>query len=102
MFQLTIEQPQDADEIEALLDEAFGPGRRSKTSYRYREGVDPVPGLSLVARREDRIVGSIRYWPVMVGEEDRPALLLGTLANPPQPQGPGTGPAPSFHHPEHG
>lgn len=96
MFQITIEQPEDAPAIEALLDEAFGPGRTSKISYRYREGVDPVPGLSLVARQGKDIVGSIRYWPILVGVEEKPALLLGPLAISPRLQGKGIGAALAF------
>lgn len=96
MFQLTTEHAQDAEAIEALLDAAFGPDRRSKTSYRYRGGVAPVPGLSLVARAGDRIVGSIRYWPIQVGAAARPALLLGPLAIAPDLQGKGIGAALSF------
>ncbi|HET8728543.1 MAG TPA: N-acetyltransferase [Alphaproteobacteria bacterium] len=96
MFQLTTERPEDADEIEALLNEAFGAGRQAKTSYRFRDGVEPVRGLSLVARREDRIVGSIRYWPILVGDAGRPALLLGPLAISPRLQGKGIGAALSF------
>lgn len=88
---LTPERPADADAIEALLDAAFGAGRLAKTSYRYREGVAPVAGLSLVAREGDRLVGSIRYWPVRIGQAGTPALLLGPLAIAPDRQGTGIG-----------
>jgi hypothetical protein len=42
--------PEDHDAVEHLLDLSFGSDRRSKTSYRLREGNAPVPGLSLVVR----------------------------------------------------
>jgi predicted N-acetyltransferase YhbS len=75
------EQPEDAAAIEALLDEAFGPDRQRKQSYRYRTDVAPVGELCLVARDQGRLVGSVRYWPVViVGEPGiKPALLLGPI-----------------------
>ncbi len=90
MFHLTAERPDHAAEIETLLDRAFGPDRLAKTSYRYRAGVPPVAGLSLVAHAVGEIRGSIRYWPVRVGQ-NRPALLLGPLAIAPEHRGEGIG-----------
>jgi predicted N-acetyltransferase YhbS len=93
MLAISPEGPSDGPAIEALLDRAFGPDRRRKTSYRYREGVAALPELALVAR--DRgggggaLVGAIRYWPIRLGE--RPALLLGPLAIEPARQGQGIG-----------
>jgi predicted N-acetyltransferase YhbS len=43
------EQPQDAAQIEALLETSFGTDRQNKTVYRLREGVPPVAVLNLVA-----------------------------------------------------
>jgi predicted N-acetyltransferase YhbS len=81
MFTITTERPEDGPAIEALLDTAFGPSRDSKVSYRYRDGVAPVAHLKLVARAaDDAIIGTIRYWPVLVGAAQKPALLLGPLA----------------------
>jgi predicted N-acetyltransferase YhbS len=75
------EQPQDADAIEALLDQAFGPDRGKKQSYRYRQRVGPVAPLCLVAREGDQLLGTVRYWPVTIVGERRatPALLLGPI-----------------------
>lgn len=83
--------PDDAAAIEALLDLAFGPDRHKKTSYRFREGVDPVPALSLVARQDGRLVGTIAYWPVRIGAAATPALLLGPVAVEPALRGLGIG-----------
>ncbi|HEX2116095.1 MAG TPA: N-acetyltransferase [Alphaproteobacteria bacterium] len=81
MFTITTERPEDGPAIEALLDTAFGPSRESKVSYRYRASVAPVANLKLVARDAgDRIIGTVRYWPVLVGHVARPGLLLGPLA----------------------
>lgn len=75
------EDPADAPAIEALLDRAFGPDRWQKRSYAYREGVAPVAALSHVADRPDgTVLGTLRFWPVLVGEPGRPALLLGPIA----------------------
>ena len=52
MFRILRETPDDSAEVEYLLDLAFAPGRTALSSYRLREGVDPVPGLSLIARDE--------------------------------------------------
>ncbi len=72
-----------ADElaIEHLLDLTFGLARRTKTSYRLREGNEAVPGLSMVVRdSEVGLAGAISYWPLVVGHSFEPALLLGPLA----------------------
>lgn len=51
--------------MEALYDLCFAPGREALSSYRLRDGVDPVAGLSLVARDGEGILAAaIRYWPV--------------------------------------
>ena len=68
----------DAPAREALLDEAFGPARRTRTSERLREGRRPATGLALAARDRGRLVGTLRCWAVEAG--GRPALLLGPLA----------------------
>lgn|SRR5690606_6831610 len=80
MYEITPALSADAPAIEALLDAAFGPDRKSKTSYRFREGVDQVADLSYVIREHGRIIGSVSYWPILIGESDFPALLLGPLA----------------------
>jgi predicted N-acetyltransferase YhbS len=69
-----------AGTVERLYDEVFGPARFHKASYLFREGVDPVRELSWIALEGDRLVGAIRYWPILVGETGHPALLLGPLA----------------------
>ncbi|HEV8390403.1 MAG TPA: N-acetyltransferase [Dongiaceae bacterium] len=69
-----------AGTVERLYDEVFGPARFHKASYLFREGVDPVRELSWIALEGDRLVGAIRYWPILVGETGHSALLLGPLA----------------------
>lgn len=85
------ERPEDAAEIEALLDLALGPDRLTKTAYRLREGVAPIPELCLVAREGGILRASNRFWPVRIGDAGLPALLLGPLAVHPEHQGRGFG-----------
>lgn len=83
---------QHHDHIEAILDRAFGLPRRTKTSYRFREGEKPVEGLSFVARNEaEEIVGAISFWQLAIGKAGLPALLLGPLAVEPHLQARGIG-----------
>lgn len=88
MYELTIETAQDYHEVEALYDLCFAPGREALSSYRLRDNIPSVAGLSHVARDGDGILaGAIRYWPVKVGGAD--ALLLGPVAVHPTRQGEG-------------
>lgn len=85
MFDITTERPEDAAAIDALLDAAFGANRHDKVSYRYRDGVAPIPELRLVARERHRpggygVISTLRFWPVTIGAGQDPALLLGPLA----------------------
>ncbi|GAA6187698.1 N-acetyltransferase [Litorivita sp. NS0012-18] len=90
MFQLKPETPEDWWEVEALYDLCFAPGREALSSYRLRDGVPPVAGLSMVARDEMGIIGgAIRYWPVRV--DGQAVLLLGPVAVHPVHQGAGLG-----------
>ncbi|MGJ8628135.1 MAG: GNAT family N-acetyltransferase [Sulfitobacter sp.] len=73
-----------------LYDTCFAPGREVLSSYRLREGIPPVAGLSHVARDDAGILaGAIRYWPVRIGDAE--ALLLGPVAVHPTRQGEGLG-----------
>ncbi len=89
-FVIRPEEPGDWWEVEALYDLCFAPGREALSSYRLRDDVPPVSGLSMVARDTGGILaGAIRFWPVHVGEHD--ALLLGPVAVHPTHQGEGLG-----------
>ena len=85
---MTQEGPQDWWEIEALYDLCFAPGRSALSSYRLRDGVDPIPALCITARDGDDILaGAVRNWPVRVG--GHAAVLLGPIAVHPTRQGEG-------------
>ena len=89
MLVIAPEGPLDGPAIDDLLDRSFGPDRFRKTSYRYRVGISPIAALCLVAHVAGRLVGSIRYWPIRLGQT--PALLLGPLAIDPARRGQGIG-----------
>ena len=72
------ETPGDAARIEALLDQAFGPGRFVKVSERVREFARYRPDLSFCAVDSGQIVGVVRLWDIRIGTT--PALFLGPLA----------------------
>jgi predicted N-acetyltransferase YhbS len=79
MVAIREEKIADAAAREALLDEAYGAVRFTKTSERLREGRRPAEGLSLVAVERGRVIGTVRLWHVTAGP-GRAALLLGPLA----------------------
>lgn len=90
MYALCQETAEDRDEVEALYDLCFAPGREALSSYRLRDGVPPVDELCLAARDDLNILaGAIRFWPVRVGGAE--ALLLGPVAVHPTRQGEGLG-----------
>ena len=87
-FEMAPETPHDYWDVEALLDLCFAPGRTALSSYRLRDGVDPVEELCLTARDPSGILaGAVRNWPVRVA--DLPVLLLGPIAVHPTRQGEG-------------
>ncbi len=72
------ERPQDDARVQALIEQAFGPGRFAKTAERLREHNHADLSLSLVAWSSERAVGCVRLWPIFIGGEK--ALLLGPFA----------------------
>ena len=90
MYNFTPETDADFWEVEALYDTCFAPGREALSSYRLRDDVPSVVGLSHVARDVAGILGgAIRYWPVRIGAVE--ALLLGPVAVHPTRQSEGLG-----------
>ena len=68
---LAVERAEDAAAVAALVERAFGPGRYAKVSERVREGNTPRADLSFCAVGAGALVGTVRQWPVMVGEAKR-------------------------------
>jgi predicted N-acetyltransferase YhbS len=86
MFEIVPERPQDEVPREALLDIAFGADRAQRTTYRLRDNVSPIRGLSYVALIDGSFQGSLRFWPIVV-QGARAPLLLGPLAVDPAGRG---------------
>lgn len=72
------ELPAHDREVEAINEEAFGPGRFARAAYRIREGGPHERALSFVALADGKVVGSVRMTRVAAGAGR--ALLLGPLA----------------------
>lgn len=76
--------------VEKMVADAFGPDRFAKTVYRLRDHVAPLSSLSLVMTDGEEVVGTLRFWPVLIGGST-PALLLGPLVAAADRQGEGIG-----------
>jgi len=97
-FSIIAETPADIPAREALLDRAMGPRWRKKSSHRLRRGRVPSEGLALVAHdAEGAVVGTVRLWDVLAGENGPATLLLGPLAVDPLVKSAGIGSA-LMHH----
>jgi len=59
----------DPQAVDTLLDAAFGPDRRGRTAYKLRDGMFPIPDLSLAAHEDDRLIGSLQCWPPSLRNE---------------------------------
>ena len=81
--------PHHSAVIESLLDRSFGANRHSKTSYRFRDGVESLDSLARIAVDGETVVGTIQYWPMLLGGER--LLLLGPLAVEPERANQGIG-----------
>ncbi|USG61877.1 N-acetyltransferase [Sneathiella marina] len=90
MPQIIHERPEDAAQIEPLLEKCFGPERFKKTAYKIRKKLKPIPELSFVIEESEKLLATIRYWPITIGI-DTNALLLGPIAVDPERQGEGLG-----------
>ncbi len=77
-WEIRRERAEDGPRIEVLTEAGFGPGRYAKSAYRLREGVKAVADLGFVAVENGILRGSVRFWPIKVGQDQ--ALLLGPLA----------------------
>ncbi|MEQ8664283.1 MAG: N-acetyltransferase [Rhodospirillales bacterium] len=95
MYHIEEQTPRHDAAIDILLDAAFGPNRHAKRSYGFRDGIDDIDTLRFVAigNEDGDLVGTIRFWPVRIGMDGAPALLLGPLGVSPDHQGEGIGAA---------
>ena len=81
------------EDVEDLLDAAFGGDRRTRTAYRIREGMAPIPELSLAAFEDQQLVGALQSWPIALHgpEGETPLVLVGPVAVDPDRQQQGIG-----------
>ncbi len=84
--------PVSEDLIVGLVERALGINWTTKSSHQLRIGRDPIKDISLVAFIDDKLVGTVRLWPIQAGNAGD-ALLLGPLAIEPALQGKGLGQA---------
>ena len=84
------ESKDDIPHIDALVEDAFGAARKTRTVYRFRDGIDPLSELGFVAKMDDQVVGSIRFWPVTLPDGTM-VPMLGPLAVRPELRGKGAG-----------
>ena len=87
--EIRLERSDDATEIDNLHSVTFGPGRYTKSAYRYREKRDHLIDISFVLVDKNQIIGSVRYWEILVN--NAPALLLGPIVIHPDYRGCGYG-----------
>ena len=74
-FRILPETDADRDAVEALVMDAFGPGRFAKTAERIRETAGIAAAFT--AYDDGRLIGSVRLWSINVDGLD--ALFLGPI-----------------------
>ncbi len=77
-MKISLALPAQQPAIDAMLDDAFGPNRFTRTAYRLREGQSPATGLNFVITDGPILCGSISLWHIQL--DHAPALLLGPIA----------------------
>jgi len=100
-YTIALEGPDLDARILDMTDRAFGPGRFVKTAERLREDSKPIEDLSFVAlqggKGQDRLLGSVRLWPVFVFDDAtntyEPLAFLGPIVVDPACRGMGVGKA---------
>ncbi len=73
----------NATEVEALLDDAFGADRKSRTAYLLRMGKQPVAALSFAIFRDGNLSATIQCWRVLLVPTSgmpAPLILVGPVA----------------------
>lgn len=83
-----------ADDVERLLDAAFGADRHGRIAYTLRAGTVALPSLSFAAVDGSLLIGSLQSWPVRLktpSGENAPLTLVGPVAVSPALQRGGIG-----------
>jgi predicted N-acetyltransferase YhbS len=83
------------NDIDQLLDAAFGLDRRGRTAYLLRAGVSQIESMSFcLLANNDALIGSIQCWPIKITADDGdqfPMVLVGPVAVAPGRQNQGLG-----------
>jgi hypothetical protein len=79
--ELAEETPEDWWEVEALYDLCFAPGREALSSYRLRDGSEPIAGLCLTGREHGVLAAAIVLLPGIrvIGIETGQAFVTGAI-----------------------
>ena len=88
MFQIIEERATDNEAVQTMARLALGNRFVDSPAARMRMGTEPVQGLNLVALENDNLVGTIRFWPLVIGAGVK-ALQLGPVAIDPGHRGRG-------------
>ena len=89
-FEVCQQSKSDLIDITALVADSFGPDRHKRTVYQFRDGIPQITPLCFVARAQEKLVGSIQFWPVTL-PNGKTVPLLGPLAVWPELRGKGVG-----------
>ena len=90
MKNIRLAHDKDFNNIEKLLDEAFGPGRYARTAYRYREKHNLISEYSYIYQDNKQLLASISFSQIFINNINK-GLLLGPLAVKPGHDGKGYG-----------
>jgi len=82
------ERPGDRQAVDTLARLSLGNRVTDSPAARMRRGTRAIEGLSLVVLENDDVVGTLRFWPVVIGRRAK-ALQLGPLAIHPDHRGRG-------------
>ena len=88
MITIIEERPGDQQAVETLARLSLGNRVSDSPAARMRKGTRPVPGVCMVALENDKLVGTLRFWPITIGHTVK-ALQLGPLAIHPDQRGRG-------------
>ncbi|MGY8998176.1 MAG: hypothetical protein ACKVH7_17215, partial [Alphaproteobacteria bacterium] len=67
MFSIIEERAEDQDAVLQLARLSLGNRLTDSPAARMRASTGPVPGLSMVVLENSQLVGTIRYWPMLIG-----------------------------------
>ncbi len=78
-FRVVMERSEDGEVVEKLAFQALGHRFSHSPAARMREGLRPIRTLSFVALLDECVIGTVRCWPVRIGQTV-PAIQLGPVA----------------------